>query len=128
MSDRLPAPVESFIRERIGSVVELELLLTLQRESTRAWTAEEAAKSLYVAADAIRGFLSRFCAQGFCEVTGDTFRYAPRTPELAKLIADVRDSYQNRRLTVINLIYAGPVEKFQSFADAFRFRRPDVQE
>jgi hypothetical protein len=125
MSDRLPAPIESFIREQIGSIAELELLLLLAREPARDWRTEDAAKSLAVSPDAIRGFFDRFRARGLCEARDETFRFAPRTQELADLVAAVNDSYQQRRLTVINLIYAGPVEKFQSFADAFRFRRPD---
>jgi hypothetical protein len=125
MSDRLPAPVESFIREQIGSITELELLLLLSRDPNKSWSPEDAAKSLYVAPDAIRAFLERLCARGFCEAADNAYRFAPKTAELAELVASVSECYQQRRLTVINLIYAGPVEKFRNFADAFRLRRPD---
>jgi hypothetical protein len=39
------------------------------------------------------------------------------------LIDQLAVLYQQRRFSLVQLIYARPIDKLQSFADAFRFRK-----
>jgi hypothetical protein len=129
MPDDIRADLRDFIVNEIGSIAELELLLLLLREPQKAWSAQEAAKALYTAEDATAAQLESFRARGYA--SGDAsvgYTFAPRAPELQQLIADLAQLYQTRRVTVINLIYAGPVQKMKSFADAFRLRKPKPEE
>jgi hypothetical protein len=125
MSD-VPADLRTFIQEHIGSILQLELLLLLAADPQKAWNAEEAAKELYVNPDAAYGFLEGMRVRGLFErlAPEDRFRFAPQNPESARLTAELASFYRERRLTVIDLIYASPTDRYQSFADAFRFRRP----
>lgn len=131
MPDDIRAALRDFIVNEIGSIAQLELLLLLQGDPARHWTAEDAARALYTATDATATLLEALRARGIA-VAGEqsplSYRYAPKTPELDQLVRDLSTLYQTRRVTVINLIYAGPVQKLQSFADAFRLRKPKQEE
>jgi hypothetical protein len=129
MPDEIRADLRDFIVNEIGSIAELELLLLLLREPQKAWSAQDAAKALYTAEDATAAQLESFRTRGYAAAdAGGRYAFAARTPEQQQLIADLAQLYQTRRVTVINLIYAGPVQKLRSFADAFRLRKPKDQE
>ena len=51
------------------------------------------------------------------------FRFAPRNPATAALVQQLATDYADRRVSVIELIYAKPPDPIQSFADAFRLRK-----
>jgi hypothetical protein len=121
MSDRIPAVVADFVRERIGSIAELELLLLLSADPSRAWTAEDAAKGLYMAMTAVSDLLEQLRRQGILQLGPAGYRYRPQSPQLEAAIAQVAEQYQLRRLAIIELIYSRPSGKIQSIADAFRF-------
>ena len=126
MADEIPAPLRNFIAEHIGSLVQLELLLLLAADSDRDWNAEQAAQALFVAPDAAYGFLEAMRVRGLCAVReSDKTRYffSPADPAWAELVQSLAELYKQRRLTVTQLIFQGPVEKYQNFANAFRFRR-----
>jgi hypothetical protein len=64
--------------------------------------------------------------RGLCQQVAASpagYQFAPAKPEWEQLTRDLAAVYKERRLTIIDLIYAGPAEKFQSFADAFRLRK-----
>jgi hypothetical protein len=128
MPDEIRADLRDFIVNEIGSIAELELLLLLLRDPQKAWSAQDAAKALYTADDATAALLENFRTRGFANADAGRYTFAPRTPEQQQLIADLAQLYQTRRVTVINLIYAGPVQKLKSFADAFRLRKPKETE
>ena len=126
MEADLPEDIRRFLADHIGSVIQLELLLLLASDANRSWSATNAAKSLYISPEAALGFLEGMRQQGFCQAVGEppvSYRFAPSKPEWERLTRELATLYAERRVTIINLIYAGPAEKFQRFADAFRFRR-----
>ena len=72
--------------------------------------------------------LSRLCDRGVlhCEQGADaTYRFAPRVPEVEQAVRELADAYAARHVTVISLIFAKPIDKLKSFADAFRIRREE---
>jgi hypothetical protein len=126
MSTEIPDELRRFIGDYLGSIVQLELLLLLAADRNKAWTGQEAAKPLYISADAATGFLELMRQQGLCAANADSparYRFAPAQPEWEQLVQELALQYRNRRLTITDLIYAAPTGKFQRFADAFRFRK-----
>jgi hypothetical protein len=126
MPSDLPDDLRRFIAEHLGSIAQLELLLLLAADAEKKWTAEEAAKALYISPEATLGFLEGMRSQGLLQGSSDSpvsYRFAPAKPESERLARDLASFYKERRLTIINLIYASPVQKLQSFADAFRIRK-----
>lgn len=126
MPSDLPDDLRRFIAEHLGSIAQLELLLLLAADAEKTWTAEEAAKALYISPEATLGFLEAMKSQGLIRRTAEgppSYRFAPARPESEQLARELASFYKERRLTIINLIYASPVQKLQSFADAFRLRK-----
>jgi DNA-binding IclR family transcriptional regulator len=131
MPDDIPAKVHNLISEHIRSIAQLELLLMLRREPERKWSVEEVAKALYTAVSMTEPLLETLRSSGFVAATGETperYQYAPRSAEMGQAVADLDGLYQERRVTIINLIYSAPTEKLRNFADAFRIRRKEEED
>lgn len=118
--------VRALIVERIDSVVHLELLLLLQANPSRAWTAAEVAQQLRIEPSWAMGQLGELASRGLLAPAADVpdaFRYAPNSPDLDRTVAQLSKDYAERRVTVITLIFSKPVDKLRTFADAFRLRK-----
>jgi len=126
MADEFSAEVKQFIDQNIESLAQLEALLLLRRETPRGWNASEIAKALYVPHELAGTLLTDFCRRGFVKVssrTDELYSYSVADCRVDKLISEVADAYQDRRVAVISLIYSKPLNKVQTFADAFRLRK-----
>jgi len=123
MSDQIPLQVKNFVGDCIGSIAELELLLLLAEAPSTVWTIDAIARQLYVTPASVEAAVGRMVSNSLLTQETDGFRYAPRTAELGETVQALKDLYARRRLKVVEMIYAGPTEKYQSFADAFRLRK-----
>jgi hypothetical protein len=54
---------------------------------------------------------------------GGSFRYAPASAELDRIVGELEKVYAERPTTVVKAIMAAPSEKLQIFADAFRIKK-----
>jgi hypothetical protein len=125
MSNALPADVQQFLSEHVQSIAQLELLLLLRRHPEKSWSLDEAAKELYTSARMTEPLLEILRVIGLVSSGNDSerrYQYAPKTAELDKLVSDLALLYAERRVTIINAIYSGPLRKLHNFADSFRFR------
>ena len=128
MPEVIPAAIQSLLREHIRTIAQLELLLKLHGQPQQEWSVEEAAKELYTAPSMTGPLLEALRASGLVErieSDGRRYRYAPKSEELAKTVDDLSQIYEQRRITIINLIYSAPIKNLQDFADAFRFRKKE---
>jgi hypothetical protein len=123
--EEIPAQLKLFLEERIHSVAQLELLLLLRGDPAKAWTLDEASRALAVPAEMAASQLGELQVAGLLSAAASppTFRYQPRSGELDQLVASLAQLYQERRVSVITLIYSKPVDKVRTFADAFRLRK-----
>ena len=116
-----------FITDHVESVMQLEVLLLLAGQPGQAWSAADLAQQLRIDPAWVDGQLRAMVAKGLVVLVdgppGPQFRYAPRTPELARAVDELAHAYADRRVTVIGLIFSKPVDKLRSFADAFRIRK-----
>jgi DNA-binding IclR family transcriptional regulator len=131
MSADIPASVVSLLREHICSIAQLEILLKLHGEAGREWSVSEAAKDLYTAVSMTQPLLEALRSSGLLSRRDDAearYRYEPKSPELAIAVDELAQLYQQRRITIINLIYSGPSKSLQNFADAFRIRDKEKEE
>lgn len=126
MPENVSPELRRFINEHVGSIAQLELLLLLAGDPAKTIDAEEASRVFYVTVDAARAFLETMAADGLLAAEpGGKFRFAPRHAEWAQLVETLGQTYRERRPTVIEIIYTGPLDALQSFADAFRIRKGD---
>jgi hypothetical protein len=126
MSDQADDALRAFVANHIPSVAQLELVLLLQREPQRQWTAEQAARVFGLSPEMTGQLFSDLCRGGLAAASKDgdpQYRYAPRTAELDLLVQRTATFYQERRVTLIQWIYSPPVDRLRSFADAFDLRK-----
>ncbi len=124
--DEIPSQVRLFLEERIHSVAQLELLLLLKSDPGKAWAAPDASRTLAVPLEMAATHLSELQVAGLLSASGGSqpsFRYQPASSDLEHLVESLATVYQERRVSVITLIYSKPVDKVRTFADAFRFRK-----
>lgn len=126
-SEDFPADLSQYITERISSVAQLEALLLLRSDPEKTWTAPEVEASLRTTPEMAAEQLAILQSEGIV-IQPDSnvaeFRYSP-TDKLRDLIDRLAAIYEERRVTVITMIYSKPVDKVRTFADAFRLRKED---
>ncbi|HVO16753.1 MAG TPA: hypothetical protein VMV26_16155 [Alphaproteobacteria bacterium] len=116
--------VQDFIRANLRSVWELELLLLMSSQRTRAWSADELNRELRSSVSLVRQILGKFERVGLVAAAdGGAHRYAPRTPELERAVDRLERTYAARPLEIVRQIVAAPNEKIQTLADAFKVKK-----
>jgi hypothetical protein len=98
-----------FIRECVGSVHALELLLLLKRRSPRAWHTVDLIRELRSSATAVAEALSRLTQSGLVtEMPAGRYIFAPSTPEDARLAAEIEKAYVSAPMSVMKAIVTAP--------------------
>jgi hypothetical protein len=122
--DSISPTVRRLIADRIDSVPELEALLLLRENREREWSAEDAGKRLYVSTAVAAHVLGTLADRELFARSGDNFRYAPASLELAAAVDELAGTYVRALVAVTQLIHAKPSASVRQFSDAFRLRRP----
>ena len=124
MPNDIPPQLKQFVEQNIESVSQLEALLMLRREPERQWTSADIAKALYIPNEIASALLVDFARRGFAVLsTGPdaNYTYRARDEDFDRLVGKLDTVYHDRRVAIISLIYSKPLNKVQTFADAFRF-------
>lgn len=122
----IPPDIKAFILERIDSVVQAEVLLLLYRNAPQSYDAAEIAKELRIDRSAARDQLLELTSRGLlapAEGQSEAYQYQPQTLDFDRAVAGLAREYEDRRVSVISLIYSKPIDQIRSFADAFRIRK-----
>jgi hypothetical protein len=115
--------VIGFIREHIGSVYTLELLLLVKRDRERCWTASELVRELRSSGTAVAEALSRMIHAGLVSLRADgRYCFAPISPRHEQLAAEIEKAYNSMPMSVVKAIIASPDEKLRAFSDAFKLK------
>jgi hypothetical protein len=132
MTNHIPAELAQLIDGTIESLVQLEALLFLRRERARAWRVDEIAQALYIGREMGNAQLIGLERNGLLVRTSSAsstdepiYQYAPRDAEMDRLVGAMAELYHERRVAVIARIYSKPVNKVQTFADAFRLKHKE---
>ncbi|MFO0579692.1 MAG: hypothetical protein U1A78_37435 [Polyangia bacterium] len=123
MLPEIDKAVRELVREHVGSVIELEVLLLVSRSPARGHTAAEVARELRVSDEWTQGYLSKLCAKGILrERPGrpPVYAFAPSSPSIHGAVSRLAQAYAQQRHTVIDLIYSEPDDEILTFADAFK--------
>ena len=94
------------------------------------WDADKIAKALYIPPELAASLLAEFARRGFVKPRQESpskYSYGPADQSVDQLIDRVATAYQDRRVAIISLIYSKPLNKVQTFADAFRLRKEPPQ-
>jgi hypothetical protein len=117
-----------FLRAAVPSVDAAELLLTLQREPDRWWSALDAATALHPAtalteAETMGYFAAFQTAALLASAPDKRVQFKPGNETLRGHVRTLEQAYRERPVTLIRVIYALRDSRIQSFADAFKLRR-----
>jgi hypothetical protein len=124
----IPDDVVRFVLDKIESVAQLEGLLLLRRDSRQEWSLEALAARLYISEGQTAELVSGLTAQGLAVETAmspSTYRYQPKSPELAEMVDRLADIYAKQLVAMTHLIHSKQKPRVQAFADAFRLRKDD---
>lgn len=120
----LSNPLADFIRGAFPSVWSLELLVLLKNEPDRNWTGPELVERLRGSEHVVVQGVGALVAGGLAATeVGGKVRYAPASPEIARLVDEAARQYAKRPDAVRRIIvFAGNIG-LQAFSDAFDLRK-----
>lgn len=125
-----PERVKKFIFFCIDSAEQLETLLLLHGNPSRAWTADSLAQELRSSASSTALRVASLRKLGFLEEAQDAcgeFRYRAPNPELHEVVTELSERYKHQRYRILALVFS-PMKKARDFADSFVLGRPGSNE
>jgi hypothetical protein len=123
MSDQpFPAELREFLANHIDSIAQLEALLLLRHSHDVVWGVQGVAKRLYVGEPEALEALTHLAAHGLITQDGNTYKFDPKSDELAGMVALLAEYYRAYLIPITNLIHAKP-RRIQQFADAFKLKK-----
>ncbi len=126
MPDLIPEEVQLFLVDQIDSIAELEALLILREHRDQSWTCSLVADRIYVSEEVTAGLLVKLTKRGFLtadEMTPTSFRYAPRSQEIARLLDQLAEVYAKYLVPVTDLVHRKSRRSIQGIAEAFKFKK-----
>lgn len=121
MASDLSTAVVGFLRQHVGSIELLEVLLLLNRHRDRSWDADAVAAELRIQPRSAGARLSSLEQAGIIKAT--SLRYAFNADsEHVTTIGELDAAYQTHRVRIIEAIFSKPADNMRVFADAFVFR------
>jgi hypothetical protein len=112
----------AFLQQRLASIEQIEIMLLLRSDRTRAWPATDVAQALKMPPEAAAMRLFLLASAGLLnfEPAGvPQYRYIGAEEELLDELAEV---YEASRADVAAAVGAPP-DPIRSFADAFRLKK-----
>lgn len=118
--------LKSFIKEKIQTVLRLEVLLLLHNQQPRSFTAAEVADELGFENEEAQNQLMALEAIGVVvESNADKtkYRYHPLNANLRSLVDQLGVRYSEQRVPILSIILADHSDRTRLFAQAFRIIR-----
>ena len=120
--------LKSFIKEKIQTVLLLEVLLLLHHQQPRSFTAVEVANELGFEKEEAQDQLKALQAIGVVQSTLDKpkYSYHPVNAQLRSLVQQLAVGYSEQRVPILSIILADHPDRTRLFAEAFGIiRRSD---
>lgn len=126
MTKDISDEIKQFVNQYISSVASLELLLLMRKHPGKRWTMESLCLELRSNSFHIEYLLNELSTAELIQQeklnSYSTFFYSGHSKWEA-VISSLEQTYMQKRLSVINLIYMHPVDKIRTFANAFKIRK-----
>lgn len=116
--------VLAFVRHSLRSAWALEMLLLLQRNPAKEWSANALVRELRGSANLVSDSLAMLSRAGLIAASESSeYRYHPQSAELAELVTALVTLHAAKPIAVLKTIYTSPDDKIRSFSDAFLFKK-----
>jgi hypothetical protein len=123
-AESLPGTMQAFIAQYIDSVEQLEILTLLGGNSVKIWTPAEIFKIIQSSEASVARCLAGLKKSGLLATPEPGhYQFPPREADLTPVLLNLLAAYRERRVSVIECIYAKPRAPVEDFADAFRLRK-----
>lgn len=124
----LSQDLKRFIREKIQTVLRLEVLILLHRHKPRAFSAAEVANELGFEKETTAHELAALEASGLVAQSKTDklkYRYHPLNATIGSLIEHLADGYSRQRVPILSVMLTDHPDRARLFAEAFRIIRSD---
>jgi hypothetical protein len=120
----MDADLREFLRHSLRSVWNIEILLALFRNPSRAWMADDLVRELRASDFIVSQGMQGLQQAGLIVVESNgSFRYAPASTDLDRMVQELERVYRERPSVVTKALFAPSEDKLQTFADAFRLKK-----
>ena len=120
----LPDVVRRLVHGHLPTVDHVTVLLATRADPDRVLDAAAIAPKVHVEVAVATRVLSDLAGSHLVERAGSGYRLSA-APEVRSAVDELARMYNTRPVTLIRAIYERPATSAQSFADAFRIRRPE---
>ena len=114
------AELQAFLRDKILSYEQLETLLLLRRRADETFSHGSVAEVLHIPDEVAGEVLDHLLGHDLLVVRvgpeGRLFEYRPQNPFLAAVVDQLAESYDNNRLTVMNLMNTNAIQRVRTRA------------
>lgn len=120
------AALQTFLRDNISSLDQLDLLTLMTKMPDRWWDAASAGQALTIGTVPARAALEALASRNLLEISLTTdvrYRFQPGTAELLELCGALVDTYRTNPLAIVRILTDAHRRAVRDFADAFRLRR-----
>ena len=128
MEAPLDPAVAAFIAAHIGTLDELQLLMSIIQSGDRWWDARAAAREFGISTADARKALDRLAAHNLLDIriTDDVrYQFCPGSEALRDAARATCEAYRRQPIAVARLVPRQARRGLTDFADAFRIRRDD---
>jgi hypothetical protein len=123
---RISEGLRNFLKEKIQTVLRLEILHLLHQHQPRTFTAFEVANQLGFESDTTAHELGQLQAIGVVVQPNrdkTKYRYEPLSETLRSLIDLLAQHYSKHRVPILSVLLADHLDRTRLFAEAFRIIR-----
>lgn len=118
--------LKKFIKEKIQTVLRLEVLLLLHHQQTRSFTVADVANELGFEKEDVNGQLKALETIGVVvesNLDKHKYRYQPVNEALRSMVDQLAVGYSEQRVPILSVILAEHTHRTRLFAEAFRIIR-----
>jgi hypothetical protein len=117
--------LETFLKARLSSPDQIDIVMLLLGDPSRSWTAPEVAAAVRAAPESTAMRLFLLASGGLIAFEPSSvprYRYAPTDPDTDRLLRELATIYETDRAALLRTIEA-PADPLRSFADAFKLKK-----
>ena len=115
--------LKTFIREKIQTVLRLEVLLLLHHQQSRSFTVAEVANELNLEKETAKDQLTALEAVGVVARSNARYKYHPLNASLRSMVEQLAAGYSRQRVPILSAILTKQADRTRRFAEAFRIIR-----
>jgi biotin operon repressor len=121
---RISEGLKIFIREKIQTVLRLEVLLLLHQQQLRSFSVAEVANELHLEREAAKDQLAALEAVGVVVQSDKAkYQYHPSNASLRSMVEQLAAGYSRQRVPILSAILTEQPDRTRLFAEAFRIIR-----